>query len=160
MFYGAITRSLDASLARLGLDHVRYFFQLHNTLGRTDFRGTLTIDQIMDAVVPAFDKLRDSGKVRFSWFLRQKAKPMMFTSWFSCGVFSQRAGVFYNLLVPSAGEPIAANYPSDDYKLLLETAKDHGVGGDWAFAFLAGGALSGSVARHPLGMRDVYANRV
>ena len=30
--YGAITRSLDASLARLGLDHVD-IFQLHNTLG-------------------------------------------------------------------------------------------------------------------------------
>ena len=65
--YGAITRSLDASLARLRLDHVD-IFQLHNTLGRTDFRGTLTIDQIMDAVVPAFDKLRDTGKVRFLGF--------------------------------------------------------------------------------------------
>jgi len=149
--YGAITRSLDASLARLRLDHVD-IFQLHNTLGRTDFRGTLTIDQIMDAVVPAFDKLRDTGKVRFLGFTA-KGEADDVHKLVSCGVFHS-AQVFYNLLVPSAGEPIAANYPSDDYKLLLETAKAHGVGAI-GVRVLAGGALSGSTARHPLGMRDV-----
>tara|TARA_B110001452_G_scaffold176159_1_gene147734 strand:- start:133 stop:1119 length:987 start_codon:yes stop_codon:yes gene_type:complete len=149
--YGAITRSLDASLARLRLDHVD-IFQLHNTLGRTDFRGTLTIDQIMDAVVPAFDKLRETSKVRFLGFTA-KGEADDVHQLVSCGVF-QSAQVFYNLLVPSAGESISANYPSDDYKLLLETAKDHGVGAI-GVRVLAGGALSGSAARHPLGMPNV-----
>ena len=149
--YGAITRSLDASLARLRLDHVD-IFQLHNTLGRTDFRGTLTIDQIMDAVVPAFDKLRETAKVRFLGFTA-KGKADDVHKLVSCGVF-QSAQVFYNLLVPSAGESIAANYPSDDYELLLEAAKVHGVG-SIGVRVLAGGALSGSAIRHRLGMRDV-----
>lgn len=149
--YGAITRSLDASLARLRLDHVD-IFQLHNTLGRTDFRGTLTIDQIMDAVVPAFDKLRETSKVRFLGFTA-KGEADDVHQLVSCGVF-QSAQVFYNLLVPSAGGSISANYPSDDYKLLLETAKDHGVGAI-GVRVLAGGALSGSAARHRLGMPNV-----
>ena len=106
----------------------------------------------MDAVVPAFDKLRDTGKVRFLGFTA-KGEADDVHKLVSCGVFHS-AQVFYNLLVPSAGEPIAATYPSDDYKLLLETAKDHGVGAIGVRA-LAGGALSGSTARHPLGMRDV-----
>ena len=35
----AITASLEASLRRLKLDHIDVY-QLHNTLGRSDFRGT------------------------------------------------------------------------------------------------------------------------
>ena len=149
--YGAITRSLDASLARLKLDHVD-IFQLHNTLGRTDFRGTLTIDQIIEDVVPAFDKLRDSGKVRFLGFTA-KGEADDVHKLIECGVFHS-AQVFYNLLVPSAGAPVPANYPSDDYRLLLDKAQDHGVG-TIGVRVLAGGALSGSDARHPLGMAAV-----
>jgi len=100
--YGAITRSLDASLARLRLDHVD-IFQLHNTLGRTDFRGTLTIDQIMDAVVPAFDKLRDTGKVRFLGFTA-KGEADDVHKLVSCGVFTARR--CFIICCPSAGEPM------------------------------------------------------
>ena len=60
---GAIRASLDASLARLQQDHVD-IFQLHNTLDAPDDRGSLTTDQVLDEIVPAFMKLRDEGKTR------------------------------------------------------------------------------------------------
>ena len=148
---GVITRSLEASLKRLKLDHVD-IFQLHNTLGRADFRGSLTIDQIMDAVVPAFDKLRDSGKVQFLGFTA-KGEPDDVHRLIECGVFHS-AQVFYNLLVPSAGEAVPAGYPADDFRQLLNISADYGVGAIGVRA-LAGGALSGSEERHPLGMAAV-----
>jgi aryl-alcohol dehydrogenase-like predicted oxidoreductase len=148
---GVITRSLEASLKRLKLDHVD-IFQLHNTLGRADFRGSLTIDQIMDAVVPAFDKLRDSGKVQFLGFTA-KGEPDDVHRLIECGVFHS-AQVFYNLLVPSAGEAVPDGYPADDFRQLLNISADYGVGAI-GVRVLAGGALSGSEERHPLGMAAV-----
>ena len=47
---GAVARSLDDCLTRLRLDHVD-IFQLHNTLGRPDFRGTLNVDQVLGDVI-------------------------------------------------------------------------------------------------------------
>ena len=97
---GAVARSLDASLTRLKLDHVD-IFQLHNTLGRPDFRGTLNVDQVLDDVIPAFEKLKDAGKTRFLGFTA-KGDADDLHKLVKCGAFSS-AQVFYNLLVPSAG---------------------------------------------------------
>jgi aryl-alcohol dehydrogenase-like predicted oxidoreductase len=146
-----VARSLDASLTRLKLDHVD-IFQLHNTLGRPDFRGTLNVDQVLDDVIPAFEKLKDAGKTRFLGFTA-KGDADDLHKLVKCGAFSS-AQVFYNLLVPSAGEAVPANYPADDFRQLLNVALDNGVG-SIGVRVLAGGALSGSEARHPLGMASV-----
>ena len=148
---GAVARSLDASLTRLKLDHVD-IFQLHNTLGRPDFRGTLNIDQVLDDVIPALEKLKDAGKTRFLGFTA-KGEADDLHKLVECGAFSS-AQVFYNLLVPSAGEAVPANYPADDFRQLLDAALNNGVG-SIGVRVLAGGALSGSEARHPLGMPSV-----
>ncbi|MDP6872819.1 MAG: aldo/keto reductase [Alphaproteobacteria bacterium] len=148
---GAVARSLDASLTRLKLDHVD-IFQLHNTLGRTDFRGTLNVEQVLDDVIPAFEKLRDAGKTRFLGFTA-KGEADDLHKLVKCGAFSS-AQVFYNLLVPSAGEAVPADYPADDFRQLLDAALDNGVG-SIGVRVLAGGALSGSEVRHPLGMPSV-----
>jgi aryl-alcohol dehydrogenase-like predicted oxidoreductase len=145
---GAVTRSLDASLSRLRLDHVD-IFQLHNTIGHPDHRGTLSMDQILGDVIPAFEKLKDAGKTRFLGFtakgdvgdLHALVKTEQFSS----------AQIFYNLLVPSAGEAVRADYPAEDFRKLLGAAAEHGVGAI-GVRVLAGGALSGSEARNPLGM--------
>ncbi len=148
---GTINRSIDASLVRLNLDHVD-ILQLHNTLGRTDFRGMLTMAQIIDEVIPALNKLRDSGKVRFLGFTA-KGEADDVHKLIECGVFNS-AQVFYNLLVPSAGEVMPANYPADDFRMLLDAALANGVGAI-GVRVLAGGALSGHEDRHPLGMQLV-----
>jgi aryl-alcohol dehydrogenase-like predicted oxidoreductase len=144
----AITASLETSLRRLKLDCID-IYQLHNTLGRSDFRGTLHFSQIMDEVIPTFERLRDSGKVRFLGFTA-KGEANDINRLIHTGVFSS-AQVFYNLLVPSAGEQIPTGYPADDFKMLLNTARANGVGAI-GVRVLAGGALTGTENRHPLGM--------
>jgi len=148
---GAINKSIEASLSRLKLDHID-IYQLHNTLGRKDFRGQLHLDQVLDEVIPAFEKLQKSGKVSFLG-LTAKGEVEDINELINTGVFST-AQIFYNLLVPSAGGTVPANYPADDYKMLLKTASENGVG-TIGVRVLAGGALSGTEERHPLGMQTV-----
>ena len=64
------------------------------------------------------------------------------------------AQVFYHLLVPSAGETVPEGYPCDDFRELLTAADCHGVG-TIGVRILAGGALSETQERHPLGSQNV-----
>ena len=62
------------------------------------------------------------------------------------------------MLVPSAGETVATSYPAQDYRQLLSAANRHGVG-SIGVRVLAGGALSGTEIRHPLGIQNVTPDR-
>jgi len=145
---GEVQRSIDASLSRLKLDRVD-LLQLHNTIGLPDRHGTLDANDMLEELVPAFDKIRASGKAQYFGFTA-KGSPELLHQWVASGAFDS-AQIFYNLLVSSAGEIVPANYPSVDYKRLLAAAKEHGVG-SIGVRVLAGGALSGTEERHPLGM--------
>jgi len=145
-----VRASLEASLQRLKQDHVD-IFQLHNVLGGHDGDG-LAADDVLDAIVPAFEKLRDEGKVRFLGFTANGDTDACHAL-IASGRFHS-AQVFFNMLVPSAGEPLPAGYPAQDYGELLLAARDHGVG-SIGVRVLAGGALSGREERHPLGMPAV-----
>src|SRR5215472_466954 len=57
----AVTASLEASLARLGLDHVD-IFHLHNSIA-DNAPGAISERQVFDEVVPAFERLRRDGKL-------------------------------------------------------------------------------------------------
>jgi aryl-alcohol dehydrogenase-like predicted oxidoreductase len=59
------------------------------------------------------------------------------------------AQVVYNMLNPSAGSALPPHYPAQDYGRLFQHTKKAGVG-VIAIRVLAGGALSGSVERHPI----------
>lgn len=148
---GVIRSSLESSLSRLKQDHVD-IFQLHNTLEAPSDRGNITADQVLNEVVPAFEKLREEGKTRFLGFTA-KGNTDALHKLLESGHFDS-AQIFYNILVPSAGEPVPAGYPAQDYRQLLAAAERHGVG-SIGVRVLAGGALSGSEARHPLGMQTV-----
>ena len=93
---GSITRSLDASLTRLKLDHVD-IFQLHNTLGHSNSQGMLNFEQVMDDVIPAFEKLKEVGKVEFLGFTA-KGDTDDLHKLVECGSFNS-AQIFYNLLL-------------------------------------------------------------
>jgi L-galactose dehydrogenase/L-glyceraldehyde 3-phosphate reductase len=142
-----VRASLEASLQRLQQDRVD-IFQLHNVLGR----GGIPSDRVLDAVLPAFEKLRDEGKARFLGFTANGDTEACHALIKSGRVNS--AQVFFNMLVPSAGEPLPAGYPAQDYGEMLQVAKEHGVGAI-GVRVLAGGALSGREDRHPLGMPTV-----
>lgn len=143
--------SLEASLGRLRQDHVD-LFQLHNTIDPSGDPGTITVEQVLDDVVPAFATLRDEGKTRYLGFTA-KGDTDDLHRLVESGAFDG-AQVFYNMLVPSAGQPIAADYPAQDYRELLLACRRNGVG-TIGVRILAGGALSGSTARHPLGIQAV-----
>jgi len=141
-----VTTSLEGSLARLGLERVD-IFHLHNPITETGGETALSVRQVLDDVVPAFERLRRQGKIRFLGItaigdtsaLHQVIDANAFDS----------AQVVYNMLNPSAAEALPANYPAQDYGRLFDSTQAAGVG-VVGIRVLAGGALSGSAERHPI----------
>jgi aryl-alcohol dehydrogenase-like predicted oxidoreductase len=142
----AVTTSLEGSLARLRLDRVD-IFHLHNPITEAGGGSALSVRQVLGDVVPAFERLRQQGKIRFLGMtavgdtvaLRQVIDSRAFDS----------AQVVYNMLNPSAAEELPANYPAQDYGRLFDHTQAAGVG-VVGIRVLAGGALSGTAERHPI----------
>jgi aryl-alcohol dehydrogenase-like predicted oxidoreductase len=142
----AVAESLEASLKRMGREQVD-IFHLHNAITTHGGGEALSAKAVLDEVAPAFDKLRQQGKLRFPGItavgdtaaLRQVIDSRAFFS----------AQVSYNMLNPSAGQPLPANYPAQDYGRMFEHTQAAGVG-VVGIRVLAGGALSGVAERHPI----------
>ncbi len=143
----AIAASLDASLARLQREQVD-LFQFHNAIVGTTRGADFGTETVLDEVVPAFERLRAQGKFRFFGITANGETAALHR------VVDARAfdtgQVSYNLLNPSPGASMPSGYPAQDYGNLLGHmhAADMGV---IVIRVLAGGALSGTEARHPLG---------
>jgi aryl-alcohol dehydrogenase-like predicted oxidoreductase len=142
----AVTASLDGSLARLGLERVD-IFHLHNPITGTGGGTALSVRQVLDEVVPAFQRLRAQGKIRFLG-MTAVGDTAALNQVIDARVFDS-AQIVYNMLNPSAAEPLPANYPAQDYAGMFDHTRDAGVG-VVGIRVLAGGALSGSVERHPI----------
>ena len=147
----AIAASLEASLKRLGRDHVD-LFQLHNTIAARADGGTMSVDEVLGDVVPALNRVREQGKTRFIGFTAIGETDALLKL-IASGAFDS-AQVPFNALNPSAGEAVAAAYPAQDYGCILDRAAEKGVG-TIGIRALAGGALSGSTRRSPLGLTVV-----
>jgi L-galactose dehydrogenase/L-glyceraldehyde 3-phosphate reductase len=147
---GAIAASLETSLRRLKRDHV-HLFQLHNAIGAAGGE-TLSAEEVLNEVVPAFNKMREQGKTRFIGFT-SIGETAALHRLIASGAFDA-AQVPFNVLNPSPAEAIPAAYPAQDYGRILDLAEKHGVGAI-GIRVLAGGALSGSEARNPLGLAVV-----
>jgi aryl-alcohol dehydrogenase-like predicted oxidoreductase len=141
-----VATSLEGSLARLRLDQVD-ILHLHNPITASGGRSALSVRQVLEEVVPAFERLRAQGKIRFlgmtavgdTAVLNQVIDARAFDS----------AQVVYNMLNPSASEQLPLNYPAQDYERLFDHTRAAGVG-VVGIRVLAGGALSGSAERHPI----------
>jgi len=142
----AVTRSLEGSLARLKLDRVDVF-HLHNAIAETEGGSALSVRQVLDDVVPAFERLRRQGKIRFLG-ITAVGNTAALHQVIDAGAFDS-AQVVYNMLNPSAAEELPVNYPAQDYGRLFDHTKAAGVG-VVGIRVLAGGALSGSTERHPI----------
>jgi aryl-alcohol dehydrogenase-like predicted oxidoreductase len=141
-----VTKSLEGSLARLGLERVD-IFHLHNPITETGGGTALSARQVLDDIVPAFERLRTQGKIRFLG-LTAVGDTAALNQVIDARVFDS-AQIVYNMLNPSAAEPLPANYPAQDYGRMFDHTKAAGVG-VVGIRVLAGGALSGSVERHPI----------
>jgi aryl-alcohol dehydrogenase-like predicted oxidoreductase len=144
-----ISQAMDASLQRLGLDSVD-LYQLHNPISDIKWDGSVDPKTVREQVLPAFERLREQGKARYFGFTALGDTPAIQSV---LDAFDA-AQVSYNLLNPSAGMTPPSNYPAQDYGNLIARAQASGVG-TIGIRVLAGGALSGSETRHPLGMQKV-----
>jgi len=142
----AVTTSLEGSLARLHLDRVD-IFHLHNPIAAAGGGSALSVRQVLDEVVPAFDRLRQQGKVRFLGISAVGETAPLHQA-IDSGAFDS-AQIVYNMLNPSAGEELPKDYPAQDYRRLFDRTTAAGVG-VVGIRVLAGGALSGSAERHPI----------
>ncbi len=147
----SITTSLEASLKRLGRDHVDIFY-CHNTIVGTGVGDTITLDQLLTDALPAFEQLRKAGKTRHIGITALGETPLLLKL-ADAAVFDV-AQICYNALNPTAGIALPAGYPAQDYQLLMQHAHKAGMG-TVGIRVLAGGALSGSDWRHPLAMTSV-----
>jgi L-galactose dehydrogenase/L-glyceraldehyde 3-phosphate reductase len=147
----AVTASLEASLQRLQLDQID-LFQLHNHITAEGRDSDLTPAMVLTEVVPAFERLREQGKIRF-YGITAVGDTAALHRVVDARVLDT-AQVSYNLLNPSAGAAVAPGYPAHDFGNLLAHTKaaDMGV---IAIRVLAAGALSGTEQRHPLGSPSV-----
>jgi aryl-alcohol dehydrogenase-like predicted oxidoreductase len=146
-----VAQSMDESLKRLGLDHVD-LFQLHNPLVAKDADDHMDVEIALSEVVPALHKLQKAGKTRFIGF-SGTGEPASILKAVDSKAFDT-VQVVYNALNPSAGGPMPKGAPGLDYGRLLERAKAADMG-TIIIRALAGGALSGTEARHPLAMQVV-----
>ena len=143
----AVTASLEASLQRLQRDHVD-LFQLHNHIMESGSGADLTPQIVLGEVVPAFERLRQQGKIRF-FGITAVGDTATLEQIVDARAFDT-AQVSYNLLNPSAGAIVAPGYPAHNFENLLGRTRAASMG-VIAIRVLAAGALSGSEERHPLG---------
>jgi L-galactose dehydrogenase/L-glyceraldehyde 3-phosphate reductase len=150
---GAIARSLEASLQRLGMDSVD-LFQLHNLIADgapAPGRG-LPARRVLDEVVPALAGLRRQGKIRFAGITALGDTAAIHTV-LDAGVIDT-AQVCLNILNPSAAVAVPAGFPAQDFGRVLDRARRRGVG-VINIRVLAAGALTGTLHRHALAMPSV-----
>jgi L-galactose dehydrogenase/L-glyceraldehyde 3-phosphate reductase len=142
----AVAISLEGSLRRLQRDRVD-IFHLHNAVTEHGGGEALGVRQVLDEVVPAFERLREQGKTRFLGLTAIGDTTALHQA-IDTGVFHS-AQVVYNMLNPSAAIAVPPNYPAQDYGRLFDhtAAAEVGVVG---IRVLAGGALSGSSERHAI----------
>jgi aryl-alcohol dehydrogenase-like predicted oxidoreductase len=139
----ATIRAVEAGLKRLNRDRVD-FIQLHTrvTLERgVAKRFSLTPQDVLGpkGVVEGFKKMRDRGKVGYFGFsgLGEVAALHQLVD---SGEF-HGFQAYYNLLNPSAGQPVPDGFSALDYRLIIDRAAARGMGA-FVIRVLAAGALT------------------
>ncbi|PYM93842.1 MAG: hypothetical protein DME04_09855 [Candidatus Rokuibacteriota bacterium] len=148
---GAVGRSLDASLRRLGVERVD-LLQLHNRIEPSRGAGAVSLKDVLSEIVPAVRKLVQQGKVGFCGITALGATPALHQAIDSGAL--DTAQVCYNLLNPSAGVAVPPGFPAQDFGGLLGRTRERRVG-VIVIRALAAGALSGVEARHPIAVPTV-----
>lgn len=147
-----IIQGVEGSLRRLGRETVD-LIQLHNSLGvERNLSRSLVTTADLSAVISAFQTLQQQGKIRY-WGITGLGETAALHQAVQTGGFAS-IQCCYNLLNPSAGRTVAADFPYQNYDRLIEQAAAQQIG-VIAIRVLAGGALSGVVERHPVAAREV-----
>jgi L-galactose dehydrogenase/L-glyceraldehyde 3-phosphate reductase len=135
--------SFDGSLSRLGLERVT-LLQLHNsvTANREDEPTSITPQDVLGpgGVLEVFEELRREGRVDHLG-ITGIGQPPALSQVIRSGAF-QTMQTPYNLLNPSAGQPMPEDFDETDYGNIIAecAAQQMGV---FAIRVFAGGALAG-----------------
>jgi aryl-alcohol dehydrogenase-like predicted oxidoreductase len=150
--HDAVLASADASLKRLQVDCIDVL-HLHNPihLHRDPEQSAVGLEDLAP-IVDAFQLLQTQGKVRWYGLNGLGETTALHHAVETAGAHSIQT--CYNLLNPSAGQPVHPDFPFQDYRGLLSQAAQRGLG-VIAIRVLAGGALSGTVQRHPTAVKTV-----
>jgi L-galactose dehydrogenase/L-glyceraldehyde 3-phosphate reductase len=146
-----VTRSLETSLGRLRRDRVD-LLQLHDPIRMTRGTGEPGVTEVLERILPAFEALRQAGKVGFVGMTAIGDTAAVHRVLGSGQVGT--AQVPFNLLNPSAGVAVPPGFPAQDMDRLLTRTRAGGIG-VIVIRVLAGGALSGELARHPIAVPSV-----
>lgn len=143
----SIRRQVEESLQRLGLDTID-LIQLHNRLGSSREMANAQQISLADVgeVVERFESLRAEGKVRFWGITGLGETEAVHAVVDRFG--PQSVQCCYNLLNPSGGSPVESDFAYQDFQSVIDVASGRGAG-TIGIRVLAGGALTGSVERHP-----------
>ncbi len=153
---GAVVRSVEASLGRLGMESVD-LVQLHSRMvthrapgARLGIGPPLTVEEVLGpgGVVEAFERLREQGKVRHFGLCAFGGEMAALRRGLDSGRLDTLL-VYYNMLNPSAGMPAPPGFQEPDYERIIDHAGAGGLG-VVVVRVLAAGALSGAAERHPL----------
>ncbi|MBI2503095.1 MAG: aldo/keto reductase, partial [Candidatus Latescibacteria bacterium] len=146
----AVTAHAEASLCRLGRDCVEVLY-FHNFLGAQRQKGQAGIADL-ELVLRALQQLQEQGKTRYVGFNGLGDTEAVHQGLGLGGFHALQT--CYNLLNPTAGRPAPAGFPFQDYRQVIDRAAGQGKG-VVAIRVLAGGALSGSLERHPVATAQV-----
>ena len=135
--------SVQNSLHRLGLNRVT-LLQIHNSIThRAGSQPTsITPDHVLDpgGLLETMHDLRQQGLVEH-FGLTGLGDPAAVDTVMASGAFAT-IQIPYNLLNPSAGQPVAEDFPEVNYGNLIHHAARRGLG-VFAIRVLAGGAVAG-----------------
>jgi aryl-alcohol dehydrogenase-like predicted oxidoreductase len=126
-------------------------FQMHNQIG-TNHPESVSPERVIEQVIPALLRMGETGKFGFAGFTAIGTTGALHKVLAAEGLAT--AQVPFNALNPSAGRAVPAGFPGQDYGGVLARAAAKGIG-TIGIRVLAGGALSGSEARHALGVPTV-----
>ena len=143
----AIIEAASVSLRRLQMDQIP-LFQLHNPIAirRRPKRNQIGVDDL-EPVIRAFQKLQALGMIH-AWGINGLGETTALLHSVD-GSGAATIQVCYNLLNPSAGRLVSADFPFQNYHKLIAHATQAQMG-VIAFRIMAGGALSGKAKRHPV----------
>jgi D-threo-aldose 1-dehydrogenase len=138
---GQIEARLMASLARLKRKSVD-LLQLHNRIGTTVGGRVLTVDHVLgkNGVADGLERLREKGLIRYLGITAIGEAPAV------CEVINSgrfdTAQVYYNLLNPSAGQPMPAAWRGHHFDGIIAACRANGVA-VMAIRIFAAGIIGG-----------------
>ena len=147
-----VSDQIDNSLRRLGLDTIDIVYT-HNRIGseRNVSSGTISLEDL-SPVVEVFEKAVKAGKVKY-WGFNGLGQTSSIKE--SLDLYTPSAiHTCYNMLNPTSGYDLPASFLYQNFEYLMNEASEKGVG-TVGIRVLAGGALSGSLERHPIAQQNV-----